>query len=107
MANTDRVARQGRRGATGRRGSQGARGETGAKGRRGDSGKPGPKGLRGLRGPLHQEEVLDRVVSHFDDVYQQLSGHLKRIGKMQQELDGLTKTVAALSRGDGVTQDVK
>jgi hypothetical protein len=51
--------------------------------------------------------VLDRVVSHFDDVYQQLSGHLKRIGQMQQELDGLTATVATLSRGDCATQDVK
>jgi hypothetical protein len=51
--------------------------------------------------------VLDRVVSHFDDVYQQLSGHLKRIGKMQQELDGLAATVATLSRGGCATQDVK
>jgi len=107
MANTERVARQGKTGATGRRGSQGARGKTGAKGRRGDSGKPGPKGLRGLRGPLHQDDVLDRVVTHFDDVYQQSSGHLKRFGKMQQEIDGLTATVATLSRGDCTTRDVK
>lgn len=107
MANTDHVGRQGKTGAAGRRGSQGARGETGAKGRRGDSGKPGPKGLRGLRGPLHQDDVLERVVTHFDDVYQQLNGHLKRIGKMQRELDGLTATVETLSRGDCATRDVK
>jgi hypothetical protein len=107
MANTNRVVRQGKTGATGRRGSQGARGVTGPKGRRGDSGKPGPKGLRGLRGPLHQDDVLERVVTHFDDVYQQLSGHLRRIGKMQCELDGLTATVATLSPSDCATRDVK
>ncbi len=96
MAVTDRVVRQGKKGATGRRGSQGARGATGAKGRRGDCGKPGPKGLRGLRGPLHGDDVLERVVTHFDDVYQQLSGHLKRIARMQLQLDGLTATVPSL-----------
>jgi hypothetical protein len=51
--------------------------------------------------------VLERVVTHFDDVYQQLNGHLKRIGKMQRELDGLTATVATLSPGDWATRDVK
>jgi hypothetical protein len=29
---------------------------------------------------------LERVLTHFDDVYQQLCGHLRRIGKMQREL---------------------
>ena len=98
---------RGRTGATGRRGSQGVRGVTGAKGRRGDSGKPGPKGLRGLRGPLHQDDVLERVVTHFDDVYQQLTGHLKRIAKMQRELDGLAATVGTFSRRESATRDLK
>lgn len=92
MAKTDRVVRS-KKGSPGKRGSQGARGPTGAKGRRGDSGKPGAKGLRGLRGPLHQDDVLERVVTHFDDVYQQLSGHLKRIARMQHEIDELSATV--------------
>lgn len=92
MANPDRVVRDGNKGATGPRGSQGARGLTGAKGRRGDSGKPGPTGLRGLRGPLHRDDVLERVVSHFNDVYQQLNGHLRRIARMQHQLDELTAT---------------
>jgi hypothetical protein len=51
--------------------------------------------------------VLERVVTHFDDVYQQLSGHLKRIGKMQRELDGLTATVGTFSASDRATRDVK
>jgi hypothetical protein len=65
---------------------------TGAQGRRGDSGKPGPKGLRGLTGPLHKDDVLERVVTHFDDVYSQLTAHLKRIATMQVQIDGLILT---------------
>jgi len=100
MANT---VRQGRKGSTGKRGSQGVRGPVWAKGRRGHCGKPGPKGLRGLRGPLHQDDVLERVVTHFDDVYQQLSGHLTRIARMQRQLDELTVEFRAqrVRGGDG------
>ena len=92
MARVDRAGRQGKTGAAGRRGSPGARGVAGAKGRRGDIGEPGPKGLRGLRGPLHQDDVLDRVVTHFDDVYSQLTIHLKRLATMQLQIDGLIVT---------------
>jgi hypothetical protein len=105
MANTDRVVL--RKGLTGKRGAQGARGPTGAKGRRGDSGKPGPKGLRGLRGPLHQDDVLERVVTHFDDLYQQLSGHLKRIARMQHQLDELTAAVPSLLKSVRRQTDVQ
>jgi hypothetical protein len=98
MANSDRVVRQRTKGATGPRGSKGARGLTGEKGRRGDSGKAGPTGLRGFRGPLHQDDVLEKVVSHFDDVYQQLDGHLKRIARMQHQLDELTATAETLAK---------
>ena len=62
---------------------------------------------RVLAGAERPYDALERVVTHFDDVYQQLNGHLKRIGKMQRELDGLTATVATLSRGDWATRDVK
>jgi len=90
MATRDRGGRQGKTGEAGRRGSKGTRGGTGPKGKRGDIGMRGPKGLRGLRGPLQQDRVLDRIVTHFDDVYIQLTAHLKRIARMQLQLDRLT-----------------
>ena len=89
---TSRLGRPGKRGAEGPRGPRGVRGVTGVKGRRGDIGKPGPKGLRGLRGPLHKNEALERVVTHFEDVYRQLSEQMRRIAKMQAQLDGLMAT---------------
>lgn len=60
----------------------GRQGKTGAAGRRGSQGARGETGAKG-------------------------HGHLKRIAKMQRELDGLTATVATLSRGDCATPDVK
>jgi hypothetical protein len=75
--------------ATGPRGHRGARGATGATGQRGKTGKLGPKGskgLRGLPGPFHNNEVLDAVVTNFDDVYEQLTDQMKLIEKMQHQL---------------------
>ena len=94
------MVRQGKTGATGPRGPKGARGATGAVGRRGGIGKPGPKGLKGLKGPLHKNEVLDTVVRNFEDVYQQLSAHLRQIAKMQRQLDVMSAAFESRTKPD-------
>jgi hypothetical protein len=77
----------------GARGPRGARRTTGATGRRGKIGKPGRRGLKGLRGPLHEADVLDLLVTHFDDVYRQLNVQMKRIAKMEDQLDVMSATL--------------
>jgi collagen triple helix repeat protein len=79
----------GTRGKTGATGPNGHRGACGATGRRGKIGKAGPKGSRGLNGSLQNAEVLDRFVTNFDDVYQQLTGLLKLVGQMQRQINEL------------------
>ena len=83
-------------GAWGRRGPKGPKGLTGPIGRRGKMGKPGRKGPKGLTGPLHKDNVLDMVMTHFDDVYQQLSIQMKRMAQVQAQLDALTAMVNRL-----------
>src|SRR3954469_19478823 len=84
---------KGRKGATGRRGKSGAQGPEGARGltgrigRRGKIGRPGARGPKGLTGPLHKDNVLDMVMTHFDDVYTQLNIQVKRLAQIQQQLD--------------------
>jgi hypothetical protein len=78
-----------RRGPTGKRGPTGARGLTGPIGRRGKIGKAGHKGPKGLTGPLHKDNVLDVVMTHFDDVYQQLNIQMKRMAQLQAQVDQL------------------
>jgi collagen triple helix repeat protein len=79
----------GPRGKRGKKGPQGARGLTGAIGRRGKIGKPGQRGPKGVTGPLHKDDVLDRVMTHFDDVYRQLNIQTKRIAQIQYQVDTL------------------
>jgi collagen triple helix repeat protein len=85
MATKQRVGRQGRAGTPGARGPRGARGTTGATGPRGSIGKAGPKGLQGLRGALNERDVLESVVTHFEDVYRQLTALHKRIDELQHK----------------------
>jgi hypothetical protein len=84
-------------GPPGRRGPKGPRGKTGPIGRRGKIGKAGRKGPEGLTGPLHKDNVLDMVMTHFDDVYQQLNIQMKRMAQIQQQVDLLVVQVARLS----------
>jgi hypothetical protein len=79
----------GPQGKRGKKGPQGSRGLTGPIGRRGKIGKPGRKGPRGLTGPLSQDHVLDMVMTHFDDVYQQLNIQMKRMAQIQHQMDVL------------------
>ncbi len=79
----------GPRGKTGARGPQGARGLTGPTGRRGKMWAPGAKGSQGVKGPLHQDDVLDKIMTHFDDLNLQLAIQLKRIAQIQQQVDQL------------------
>ena len=72
---------QGKRGDNGARGAQGTRGRTGPIGRRGKIGKAGHTGAKGLTGPLHKDNVLDMVMTHFDDVYAQLNIQMKRMAR--------------------------
>jgi Collagen triple helix repeat (20 copies) len=87
---------KGKRGATGLRGSPGARGRTGSIGRRGKVGKPGQRGAKGLTGPLHQDDVFEKVMTHFDDVYQQMTIQTKRMAQLQHQVDVLIAEVAKL-----------
>jgi hypothetical protein len=73
---------------------------TGPIGRRGSVGKPGTRGPKGLIGPAQQDAVLDKVMTHFDDVYRQLNIQMTRMGQIQAQLDVLTATVNAHSRNE-------
>jgi hypothetical protein len=83
-------------GAAGLPGPTGPRGMTGPIGRRGKIGRPGQKGPKGLTGPLHKDNVLDMVMTHFDDVYQQLNIQMKRMAQIQQQVDLLIAQLARL-----------
>ena len=71
---------------------------TGPIGRRGAIGKPGTRGPKGLTGTALQDDVLDKVMTHFDDVYRQLNIQMTRMGQIQAQLDVLAATVNANSR---------
>ena len=73
---------------------------TGPIGRRGSIGKPGTRGPKGLSGPNQQDDVLDKVMTHFDDVYRQLNIQMTRLGQIQAQLDVLAATVSAQSRNE-------
>jgi len=73
---------------------------TGPIGRRGSIGKPGKRGTEGLNGPAQQSDVLDKVMTHFDDVYRQLDIQMTRMGQIQAQLDALAATVNANSRNE-------
>ena len=73
---------------------------TGPIGRRGSLGKPGKRGPQGLNGPAQQNDALDRLMPHFDDVYRQLEIQMTRMGQIQAQLDMLTAAVKANLRND-------
>jgi hypothetical protein len=92
------MGQHGKRGASGPRGAQGAQGSVGATGRRGHIGKPGHKGPEGLRGPLHQDDILDMVMTHFDDVYEQLGIQMKQIAHLQYQLNKVSAAGSRLTK---------
>ena len=85
-------------GVQGARGLRGARGATGAAGPRGKIGKTGKQGAKDAMRPLRINDVLDLLVTHFDDVYRQLNLQMKMIVKMQEQLDVMS---VAPGRGAG------
>jgi hypothetical protein len=87
---------RGPKGARGSRGPQGVRGPTGPIGRRGKIGKPGRKGPVGIEGPNQRNDILEKMETHFDDVYRQLEVQLKRMAQIQAELDILSAAVRKL-----------
>ena len=48
--------------------------------------KPGKKELKGLEWRRQESEVLDVVVAHFEEVYQQLTEQMKLITTLQQKV---------------------
>ena len=88
---------KGARGPRGARGPVGARGPTGQLGRRGPVGKPGRRGPVGVQGPQQQNEALEIMEKHLDDVYRQLEVQMKRMAQIQAELDILGATVRDLT----------
>ena len=95
------MAPRGKTGATGPRGPRGARGACGPTGRRGEIGKLGPKGSKGLRPRLHKDDILENVVTNFDDVYRQLSTQLRQIARLQQQVTVLIAKAARPVAGGG------
>lgn len=75
-------------------GRRGARGATGAK--TGKLGHKGPRGLSGLPGPFNERDVLNAVVPNFDDVYEQLTGQMKLIAQLRQQLAEIAARCAAM-----------
>ena len=53
-----------------------------------------------MPGPAQQNDVLDKVMTHFDDVYRQLEIQMTRMGQIQAQLDVLAATVNAKPRND-------
>lgn len=51
-------------------------------------------------GPAQQDDLLDKVMTHFDDVYRQLNIQIMRIAQIQAQLDALAATVNANSRNN-------
>jgi hypothetical protein len=98
MATRSTRGPRGPKGERGKQGPEGARGPTGALGRRGKIGKPGRRGPKGLKGPLHKDNVLDMVMTHFDDVYMQLNIQMKRMAQIQQQVDLLTAAIKVRGR---------
>ena len=74
-----------------------ARKPIGMLGTRGKTGTPGTKGPKGPKPPL-QKHVLDIIVTQFEDVYRELNDHLRRIAKIQQQVNELFTTVRRLSK---------
>jgi hypothetical protein len=63
-------------------------------GPRGKSGKLDKNGPKAPKNRSAKKALLDALVEHFDDVYQQLTRQMKLIVKMQQQLDVVTARLA-------------
>jgi hypothetical protein len=68
-----------------------AKGARATSGRRGKTGKPGPKGPRGLSGRVPSAELLEKMVTRFADVYEQLTAHMKEIARLRSELNEIVR----------------
>ena len=95
------MGQRGKAGPAGPRGPRGPRGESGPSGQRGAIGRLGPKGSKGIRAPLHKHDVLESVVTNFDDVYRQLSVQLKQIVRLQQQVTVLIAKAGRPGLGGG------
>src|SRR5688500_7151556 len=98
-------SKRGPKGARGRRGPKGPRGLTGPIGRRGKIGKAGNRGPVGVTPAEHQNDILDKMEMHFDDVYQQLTVQMKRIAQLQAHIDVLTVAVRKLEANAKTSRD--
>jgi hypothetical protein len=63
--------------------------------RRTKLGKPRKKRSKSVK--VQDNDMLDRMVVYFDDVYQQLNKQLRLIAKIQQQVNGLVATVGRIS----------
>jgi hypothetical protein len=51
-----------------------------------------------LTEPLHRGNIFKRLMGHFDDVYEQLGLHMKRLAQMQTQVDELRLELKALEK---------
>ena len=82
------MKRHGKTGATGPRGPQGADVATGMTGGRVNFGKAGKHKPKRLGPPRQEDEELDMIARHFDDVFQQLNEYRRLTAKIQRVVNG-------------------
>ena len=51
------------------------------------------KGPEGARPPRPTSDVLDTIVRHFDDVYQQLNEHMRLIDTLRKRVNELSTKI--------------
>jgi hypothetical protein len=87
------MKRQDKAGTTGRRKPQGVRMAAGTTGRRRKVSKPGRNDPKSVK-PPRQVDVLNTIVTHFEDVYQQLNQHMRLIATLQQQVKHVNMLIA-------------
>ena len=65
--------------------------------RRGKAGKSSKNKPKGLKPSRQYDQLLEVIVRHFDDVYQQLNEHMRLIATIQQQVNGLIESARRLS----------
>ena len=61
-------------------------------------GKPRKNKSKGLKPSRQQNELLEMIVRHFEDVHQQLNEQMKLIATIRQQVNGLIASANRLSK---------
>lgn len=92
---------QGPPGPAGKVGPTGARGIIGPAGKAGPAGARGKVGFVGPEGPLltrsARTELLDGVEGHIEEIRHELIGHIKRMARLQEQVDEVRLAIRQLT----------